>query len=105
VFTAPTYYCNPEDCEVSYSWEIIAPDGNIVNATGSNFNFNFTQYGYYKFKITPICGTKRCKPCEFRVYIPSIQGEPNSDTHKDKNNPLYKSDTKEGENPLYNRKN
>jgi uncharacterized repeat protein (TIGR01451 family) len=76
VFTAPSYICNPEDCEVSYSWEIIEPNGNIINATGINFNYNFNQFGSYQFKITPICGNTRCKPCEFKVNIPSIHDEP-----------------------------
>jgi len=102
VFTAPNYICNPEDCDVNYTWEVIEPNGTIVNGTGSTFNYNFTQYGNYKFKITPICGNKRCKPCEFRVYIPSIHGEPNYDIHKSKDNPLFKAATKEGENPLFN---
>jgi uncharacterized repeat protein (TIGR01451 family) len=104
VFTAPSYICNPENCDVSYVWEVVEPNGTIINGTGATFNYNFTQFGNYKFKITPICGTKRCEPCEFNVYIPSIHGEPIIDKLKQgiKENPLHKEHTTKGENPLFN---
>jgi len=104
VFTAPNYICNPENCAVSFSWEVIEPNGTIVNGTGTTFNFNFTQFGNYQFKITPICGTTRCDPCEFNVFIPFIQGEPIIDKLKKgaNKNPLYEGNSNKGENPLFN---
>lgn len=103
VFTAPNYICNPENCDVTYTWEVIEPNGTIVNGTGATFNYNFTQYGNYQFKITPICGNTRCEPCEFFVYIPSIHGEPNDDTYKaqKRGNPLYEQKPIKGENLLF----
>ncbi|MFC2110324.1 hypothetical protein ACFLRU_07125 [Bacteroidota bacterium] len=103
VFTAPTYICNPENCDVTYSWEVIEPNGTIVNGSGNTFNYNFTQFGIYKFKITPTCGNTRCDPCEFEVYIPSIHGELNNDKWKVQrlNNPMYQESNNKGENPLF----
>ena len=104
-FTAPDYICNPEDCDVSYSWEVIEPDGTIINGVGKLFNYNFDQLGNYKFTITPICGNNRCDPCIFYVNTGEID-YPNDD-HKYKKgtkikNPLYKDRPNTGSNPLYN---
>lgn len=69
VFTAPTYMCNPKDCEVTYKWEVIDGNGLVVSSTGQTFNYNFSNYGSYKVVFTPICGGNRCEPCVIYINI------------------------------------
>ncbi|NOR29440.1 MAG: DUF11 domain-containing protein [Lutibacter sp.] len=75
-FTAPNYVCNPENCDVSYKWEIIGPSGVIQAGTGKTFNYSFSSYGTHQVVFTPICGGKECEPCTIYVYIPN-QGHDN----------------------------
>ena len=101
-FTAPNYICNPENCDVTYSWEIIKPNGTIINGTGTVYNHNFTQSGSYQFKITPICDGNRCEPCIFNIYIkPGLQGD--NDTPKFKQtNPYFINNKQPGKIPKNN---
>ena len=68
-FTAPTYVCNPENCDVTYSWSIEYNGIPIISGTGKTFNYSFTSGGSYKITFTPICGGTRCKPCTIYVNI------------------------------------
>jgi hypothetical protein len=71
-FTSPNYVCNTENCEVEYKWEIIDDNNLILSGFGKTFNYSFSTYGNYKVVFTPICGGKRCKPCEIYVNIDKI---------------------------------
>jgi hypothetical protein len=74
-FTAPNYLCNPEDCEAEYSYQIYyKPKGaadwmGIKGGIGKTFSHTFDLKGTYKIVITPKCGGKDCKPCEFYINI------------------------------------
>jgi len=77
-FTAPNYVCNPEDCDVIYTWEVIDTNNNVIQTgNGRTFNYNFSSYGNYQIVFTPICGGERCEPCIIYVTIDKfIQHEP-----------------------------
>jgi uncharacterized repeat protein (TIGR01451 family) len=69
-FTAPNYVCNPEECDLSYKWEVIDTNNNVIQAgNGKTFNYNFSSYGNYQIVFTPICGGKKCEPCVIGVGI------------------------------------
>lgn len=72
-FTAPDYICTPESCLASYQWNIIEPNGNIVSGTGKTLSYSFNTYGEYKVRFIPVCGGKKCEPCEIKVRIPKIK--------------------------------
>lgn len=69
-FTAPDFVCQPENCAASYTWEISGPNGLLIQGTGKTFSHQFTQFGNYNIKFTPICGNTKCEPCIIRVSIP-----------------------------------
>lgn len=69
-FTAPDYICAPENCEVSYVWEVILPNQTSVSDNGKTFNYTFNAPGTYQVVFTPICGGERCDPCVITVSIP-----------------------------------
>ncbi|WP_299527312.1 FISUMP domain-containing protein [uncultured Lutibacter sp.] len=72
-FTAPNYVCNPENCNLSYKWEVIDTHNNIIQAgVGKTFNYNFSSYGNYKIVFTPICGGKQCEPCTIYAKIDKL---------------------------------
>jgi uncharacterized repeat protein (TIGR01451 family) len=78
-FTAPNYICNPENCDVSYKWDIIDVANTIIQSgTGKTFNYNFSNYGNYSIVFTPICGGVRCESCVINVNIekPIIIADP-----------------------------
>jgi uncharacterized repeat protein (TIGR01451 family) len=76
-FTAPNYVCNPENCDLSYKWEVIDTNNNVIQAgNGKTFNYNFSSYGNYQIVFTPICGGKRCDPCIINVIIDKFIHEP-----------------------------
>jgi len=72
-FTAPDYICNPENCAVSYQWQIIAPNGSVSSGVGKTHHYSFNTYGVYKVIFIPICGGKKCDPCEITVRIPMVK--------------------------------
>lgn len=82
-FTAPNYACNPEDCDLSYKWEVRDTKNNVIQAGyGKTFNYNFSSYGNYQIVFTPICGGKLCDPCIINVKIKKfIQQNPNDLPH------------------------
>ncbi len=81
-FTAPDYVCNPENCDVSYDWEVVDPNNIIQSGNGKTFNYTFTGYGIYKVIFYPICGGKRCEPCTIYVKIDKlILQDPNNLPH------------------------
>lgn len=81
-FTAPVYICNPEDCDVSYTWEVVDPNAIIQSGNGKTFNYTFNGFGIYKVIFTPICGGERCDPCIIYVNIEKIiQQDPNDLPH------------------------
>jgi len=71
-FTAPNYVCNPENCDVSYKWEVVNSSGVIQAGVGKTFNYNFSSYGNYQVVFTPICGGEPCEPCIINVNIKKI---------------------------------
>jgi hypothetical protein len=78
-FTAPNYVCNPENCDVSYTWDIIDVANTIIQSgVGKTFNYNFSNYGNYSIVFTPICGGVRCESCVINVNIekPIIIADP-----------------------------
>lgn len=77
LFTAPNYVCNPENCDVAYTWQIIDGNGNILSGNGKTFNYTFNNHGTYKIIFTPICGGKRCAPCVIYVNIDKFTSLPN----------------------------
>lgn len=72
-FAIPDYICKPENCDITYQWQVIAPNGAITSGTGKNFNHSFSNYGEYRLIFTPICGGKKCDPCEIKVRIPMVK--------------------------------
>lgn len=76
-FTGPDYLCTPENCAVSYVWQVIAPNGSVVSGNGKTLNYSFTDFGEYRVRFIPVCGGKKCEPCEIKVRIPrsKIVGE------------------------------
>ncbi|MBN4083020.1 DUF11 domain-containing protein, partial [bacterium AH-315-A23] len=82
-FTAPNYLCNPENCDVTYKWEVVDTNNNVIQAgVGKTFNYNFNVYGNYQVIFTPICGGKRCEPCTIYVTVekPILNPFPNEPT-------------------------
>jgi len=76
-FTAPTYICNPKNCDVTYKWEVEDSNGVIQSGFGKTFNYNFSVANTYTVTFTPICGGKRCAPCKITVIIENlIQHDP-----------------------------
>lgn len=69
-FTAPDFVCQPENCTATFEWEISGPNGLLIHGTGKTFAHQFTQFGNYSIKFTPICGNAKCEPCIIRVNIP-----------------------------------
>ena len=69
-FTAPDFVCQPENCAATFEWEISGPNGLLIHGTGKTFAHQFTQFGNYSIKFTPICGNAKCEPCIIRVSIP-----------------------------------
>ncbi|WP_140939582.1 DUF11 domain-containing protein [Sphingobacterium lumbrici] len=74
-FLAPDYICEPENCAVSYQWEVYGTTGMIVNGMGKTFQYQFVTPGIYKVVFTPICGGKKCEPCVIEVVIPGLIDE------------------------------
>ncbi len=69
-FTAPDYACNPENCDVSYRWDIIDTRNNIIQSgKGKTFNYSFSNFGNYEVVFTPICGGIRCEACTIHVEV------------------------------------
>lgn len=68
-FTAPTYLCNTENCDVIYEWKVEDSNGIIQSGFGKTFNYNFSAANTYTVTFTPICGGKRCAPCKITVII------------------------------------
>ncbi len=65
----PGYACNPVGCKTSFQWSIKGPVSG--NGTGSIFDFDFSEPGYYDVRVTPICGGNPCQVCEFAILISS----------------------------------
>ena len=68
-FTSPGYFCNPDNCPVTYKWKVAGPVSG--NGSGNPFSFNFSLPGTYTVVIVPLCGNRECEPCIFTVIIPS----------------------------------
>ncbi len=97
-FTAPTYVCNPENCAVSYTWEIEYAGVIVQSGIGKTFSYSFTTGGNYKIIFTPICGGNRCEPCVIYVNIPQVGGGDHNGNLKHQN-PYFVPNTMEGAMP------
>jgi uncharacterized repeat protein (TIGR01451 family) len=96
-FTAPTYVCNPENCAVSYSWEIKYSGVVVQSGVGKTFSYSFANSGSYKIIFTPICGGQRCAPCVIFVNIDKQQGgDHGTDLKHLQNNPMFQQNEMEG---------
>ncbi|MCY4778793.1 hypothetical protein ORI89_03955 [Sphingobacterium sp. UT-1RO-CII-1] len=68
-FTSPDFVCQSEDCTATYEWEITAPSGVVYHGQGKTFTHQFSQFGTYNIKFTPICGNTKCEPCIIKVNL------------------------------------
>ena len=68
-FQIPGFFCNQgtRECEVTYQWSV---EGVVSShGTGQNFRFDFSQPGNYNIAVTPVCGGKKCLPCNIVMVI------------------------------------
>ena len=75
-FQFADFICDPNNktCEVSYHWSV---EGVVSgNGTGQTFSFGFSLPGNYMIAVTPICGGKKCLPCNFTIVIPGTLSPP-----------------------------
>lgn len=71
--------CDPEDCDKSYSYEVIAPDGSTYDqGTGHTVTLNYDPQvpGTYKVVLNASCCGVPCDPCIMYVeFAPQCEEE------------------------------
>ncbi|MBK8785443.1 MAG: hypothetical protein IPN43_02835 [Chitinophagaceae bacterium] len=72
----PSYNCGTSNCNATYVFTLLKPDGTSITLPNSSGSLNLTQIPFgnlpcnttYYIVITPICGTSNCTP----VRIPLV---------------------------------
>ncbi len=69
----PAYICKPENCEATYTWDLIGGSGiNPVHVTGNSntFNYTFNTPGNYSLSLKAYCEGKPCDSCIVYINVP-----------------------------------